>query len=74
MINKLYKHNDTWYKILGALKTHSVTDKNGTIHLELVKEYMEIKGGNHVLREADNYLICETIPEIDFEPIVYTDK
>lgn len=70
---KLYKHNDTWYKILREMPHHNFMDKNGVIKLELLKAWRDWIGGDHVLRVQDTYLICETIPEIAYEEIVYTD-
>jgi hypothetical protein len=48
-------------------------DKKGVIQMELLKAWRDWIGADHVLRIQDRYLMCETIPEIDFEEIVYTD-
>lgn len=70
---QLYKHNDTYYKILRTMPSHNFMDKKGVIQMELLKAWRDWLGGDHVLRVQNNYLICETIPDIDFEEIVYTD-
>lgn len=62
MITRLYKHNDTWYKILRITPDHNF-DKNGVKDLELLKAWRDYLGGDHVLRENNTYLICETIPD-----------
>lgn len=70
---QLYKHNDTYYKILRTMPHHNFMDKKGVIQMELLKAWRDWLGADHVLRVQDSYLMCETIPEIDFEEIVYTD-
>lgn len=70
---QLYKHNDTYYKILRDMPSHNFMDKNGTVQMEILKAWRDWLGADHVLRMQDRYLMCETIPEIDFEEIVYTD-
>lgn len=70
---QLYKHNDTYYKILRDIPSHNFMDKKGVIQMELLKAWRDWIGADHVLRIQDKYLMCETIPEIDFEEIVYTD-
>jgi len=70
MYKQVITHGDKMYKVLDTLQAHNVTDKTGNLHLELVQMFMEYKGGDHVLRQGDVFLICETIPEIEFEPII----
>jgi len=70
---QLYKHNDTYYKILRDMPSHNFMDKKGVVQMEILKAWRDWLGADHVLRVQDRYLMCETIPEIDFEEIVYTD-
>ena len=70
---QLYKHNDTYYKILRDMPSHNFKDKKGVVQMEILKAWRDWLGADHVLRVQDSYLMCETIPEIDFEEIVYTD-
>jgi hypothetical protein len=70
---QLYKHNDTYYKILRDMPSHNFMDKKGVVQMEILKAWRDWLGADHVLRIQDRYLMCETIPEIDFEEIVYTD-
>lgn len=70
---KLYKHNDTWYKILREMPNHNFVDKKGVIQMELLKAWRDWLGADHVLRVQDTYLMCETIHDTAFEEIVYTD-
>lgn len=48
-------------------------DKKGVVQMELLKAWRDWIGADHVLRVQNSYLMCETVPEIDFEEIVYTD-
>ena len=70
---QLYKHNDTYYKILREIPSHNFMDKKGVVQMELLKAWRDWIGADHVLRVQNSYLMCETVPEIDFEEIVYTD-
>ena len=47
-------------------------DKKGVVQMELLKAWRDWIGADHVLRVQNSYLMCETVPEIDFEEIVYT--
>ena len=55
------------------MPSHNFMDKQGVIQMELLKAWRDWLGGDHVLRVQDNYLICETIQDANFEEIVYTD-
>lgn len=61
----LTKHNDTWYKVLREIPHHNFTDKQGRVHMDILKEFMEYLGGDHVLRTPTHYQICETIQEAE---------
>ena len=37
--------------------------------MQVIKAWMEHEGGDHVLRQSDRYLICETVEEVEFEEI-----
>jgi len=63
MLTQLYKHNDTWYKILRQTPAHTFEKQHGVIDMELLKAWRDYLGGDHVLREQNHFLICETIPE-----------
>jgi len=68
-MRQLYKHNDTWYQVIRTIYAHSVSDKNGVVNMEILKEWRNYLGGDHVLRQNNVFLICETIPEIEYETI-----
>ena len=42
--------------------------------MQVIKAWMEHEGGDHVLRQNDKYLICDTIKDIEWEEVVYTDE
>ena len=55
------------------MPSHNFKDKKGVVQMEILKAWRDWIGADHVLRIQDRYLMCETIPDIDFEEIVYTD-
>ena len=68
-MNQLYFHNDTWYKIIRILKVHNVSNKDGVVNMEVLKAWRAYLNGDHVLRQTDDFLICETIQEPEWEEI-----
>jgi len=68
-MKQLYKHNDTWYQIIRVLKMHNVSNKDGSVNMEVLKAWRDYLGGDHVLRQNDDYLICETVQEPEWEEI-----
>jgi hypothetical protein len=65
-----YKHNDTWYQIIRALKVHTVSNKDGSVNMDVLKAWRDYLDGDHVLRQNDVYLICETVQEPEWEEII----
>jgi len=63
MNKQLMKHNDVWYKVIKYLPEHSVRNKDGSINLDVVREWMLHVGGDHVLRDNNGYMLCETIQD-----------
>lgn len=72
-MRKLFYNNDTYYVVLRELKTHQVSNSNGSINMEVLKAWRDYLNGDHVLRVNDSYLICETVDEPEYEDVVYTD-
>ena len=70
MMKPLYFHNDTWYQVIRVIKAYAVSNKNGVVNMEVLKGWRDYLGGDHVLRQNDVYLICETIPNIEWEDVV----
>jgi hypothetical protein len=68
-MRQLYKHNDTWYQVIRPIYVHSVSDKNEVVNMELLKAWRDYLGGDHVLRQNNVFLICETVQEAEYETI-----
>ena len=68
-MKKLYRHNDKLYIILKELPEHKVNDKEGFPNLDLLKDWRDWIGADHVLRLANHYLLCETIQDLEYEEI-----
>ena len=56
------------YKVLRYIKVHNLV-KNGAIDQKMLGLWVKWEGGDHVLREGDTLLICETIQDIDYEEV-----
>jgi calcineurin-like phosphoesterase family protein len=68
-MRNLYLHNDTWYQIIRVLKIHNVSNKDGSVNMEVLKAWRDYLDGDHVLRQNDDFLICETVQEPEWEEI-----
>jgi hypothetical protein len=64
MMNNIYYHNRTPYKVLRTLKVHSVSPK-GVVNMDLLKEWRDYVGADHVLQKNDEYWLCETIKDAE---------
>jgi len=62
-LTKLIKHNDVWYKLLRYLPESNVTDKTGRVNMDVLKEWRDYVGADHVLRDQRGYMLCETIED-----------
>lgn len=69
----LTKHNDTWYKIIREIPHHNFIDKNDNLNMDILKAWRDYLGGDHVLKTPTHFQICETVQDIECEPIVYTE-
>lgn len=60
-LDKLILHNDVWYKLLRYLPEHNVTDKGGTVRMDVLQAWRDYVGADHVLRDQTGFMLCETI-------------
>ena len=63
MLKQIFYHNDTYYVVLRKLKVHSVSNSNGVINMDALKAWRDYVGADHVLRQNDEYLLCETVKD-----------
>lgn len=62
-MRKLYKHNGTWYSVIRYLPFHNVQNSDNSINMDVLKEWRDWVGANHVLRDEGGYMLCEVIEE-----------
>jgi len=65
---QLYKHGDKWYVILKYIAEHNVRDKDGVVRLDVLSEWRDHVGADHVLRDASGFMLCETVEEATIVP------
>ncbi len=64
----VYKHNDTAYIVLRQKPIHHFARTfDDPPNMEIVQQYMQAVGADHVLRTQTHFMFCETVPDIDFE-------
>ena len=61
-----YKHNDKYYIIHRQVRIDHLTDKEGKVNLDLVKEGRDTMFKvDHVLRNETHFLFAETIQDAE---------
>jgi len=73
MKNIVY-HNNKAYVVRGVLKGHQVNNSNGLVNMDALKLWRDHLGGDHVIKQDNIYTVLETIQDIDYEDLVYTDE
>jgi hypothetical protein len=57
--HRLYKHNDILYKIIREIPSHNFEN------MDIVKEFRDYIGADHVLQNQSHFLFCETIQDAE---------
>lgn len=69
-MKSVYKHGDSAYIILRALPINRFFMKETEQpDMELVKEYRDWCGADHVLRDNTHFMFCETIEDVEWEDL-----
>ena len=55
-------HNGNAYKIIKKIKQHNVSP-NGILNKEILAEWRDYVGADHVLQQYDEFWLCETIQD-----------
>jgi hypothetical protein len=66
-MKQLFKHDDQLYLVLRVMNEHNFKNKDGSINMNVLKAWRDHLGGDHVLKQHNQYLIVETIKEIEYE-------
>lgn len=69
MFKKFYRHKDNLFIVLREVPEYKVNNKDGNPDLDLLKEWRDWVGANHVLRLSHSYLLCKTIEDLKFEEL-----
>lgn len=62
MLHEIVWHNENAYKIIKKIKNHSVSPK-GIFNKDLLADWRDYVGADHVLQKNDEFWLCETIQE-----------
>jgi hypothetical protein len=69
MIKRLFKNGDDLYLIIREFPIYQLTDKDGRIKNELFNAWKEYLGADKVLKNQTRFMFCETVQELQCEPI-----
>jgi hypothetical protein len=62
IINEVIWYNGNAYKVLRRIKEHNVSPK-GVLNKEMLDEWKNCIGADHVLKQNDDFYLCEIILE-----------
>jgi len=61
-----YHHNGVWYVIHRTILISKFTNKNGTLNMDVVKEFRDYYNNvDHVLKTEAHFLFVETIQDAE---------
>jgi len=66
-MKQLFKHNDKLYVIIRNMASHNFENKDGSINMEVLKEWRDYLGCDHVLKHNERYLLVQTIQDVIIE-------
>lgn len=67
-MKQIQYHNNIPYKVHRTIPRHNFVIK-GKENLELVQMWRDYLDCDHVLQNADYFIFCETIHEVEFEEV-----
>jgi hypothetical protein len=71
MSDNIRIHNDIAYRVIIQIPLHRFAKTiDAAIDMNLVKQYRDALGADHVLQTPTHYMFCETIPDVEFEEII----
>jgi len=62
ILNEIIWHNGNAYKIIKKIKQHNVSPK-GILNKEILAEWRDYVGADHVLQQQNEFWLCETIQD-----------
>ncbi len=65
----IYHHGDKAYIVLRKVPISRFRIDEHPENMEMVKEYRDWCGADHVLRDQTHFIFCETVPDVEFEEI-----
>ena len=62
-MKQLFKHNDKLYIVVRDMALHNLTNKDGSVNMEVLKLWRDHLECDHVLKRNDRFLLVQTIQE-----------
>jgi len=72
-MRRVLKHNDKLYSIVRIISKHNF-ERKGIDTMELLKEFRDYIGANHVIKDPINYTFLEEVEVLECEEIDKDDK
>jgi hypothetical protein len=69
-MKKLYFYNDNVYLVLRDIPASYFFNKQGELNRELLNTWKEYLGADHILKTENRFLICETVPEPEWNEVI----
>ena len=62
-MKRLFKHNDKLYVIVRDMALHNFLNSDGSVNMEVLKEWRDWLGCDHVLKHNERFLLVQTIQD-----------
>jgi hypothetical protein len=63
LYSNIIRNGDKAYKVLNVIPIYNFLNSDNTVNKQILGLYVDEKNGDHVLKQDNNFLICETIEE-----------
>jgi len=72
-MKQLYIHNDLAYLISRTIRKEQFQNDQKETCKDILKEYRDFLHCDKVLETASHFIFCNTIPDVEWEPVVIDD-
>ena len=69
-MKRLYFYNNNVYLVLRDIPASYFFNKQGELNRELLNTWKEYLGADHILKTENRFLICETVPEPEWNEVI----
>jgi hypothetical protein len=66
-MKQLFKFNDKLYVVVRDMALHNFLNSDGNVNMEVLKEWRDHVGCDHVLKHNERFLLVQTIQDAEID-------